>query len=695
MNNEVPSVGNLVLVSSSDIPRTRRFRKKNWKCTYPHCTDPPKTKYNVTSHIWDSHLRTEIGKPGNNPHNLVLTTFKDSPQKEIIKQLCEPYMVKLVDKITPKTKPKPDNFPFAFEQNTSDQNSDINHIHTNSSSNSVIGFDHSNEMNNEYAIQMEPQIPPNSPLDRPKCPQHTQITRMQQNVQQQMQQNFENATRQNVLPQPPHPIPEVEMSQQQTGHYSFEDFVKIEKINENLRQLHVLGEVFAENGFLVRSDARAKTDIEEIHSALSGVLSLDGVSYAYKNNPTDKKYGFVAQEIESIYPDLVKRDRDGNMSVDYIGVIPILVEALKEINRNAEGMKNDQELTGVSLRVDSAINRLEKLLFEADCKNLQKEESSKFEQWKSKTMHIFGPVSFLIFACLFSSILSIILPIVFPSMYFLMCASVVLSVTLWIFVFINRKEAVKFLMSKRAFFPLKQNRNFKWTMSQYITWYITFSLFFTMVIFSILIGSNVFLAFVVYIIAAMAVLVVCYFVNKGGSRFGIPYQYSLIVLLVFQACAIGSLVLCTIYQRKKDFGDESKYVIHITENVEVTQVEMPKVSWNCFSPSITTEPDLPAGLHFETSQRLFSLPVPVLAGKPTGGFSDSEVKVSLECNGIVLLDFPTLYFKSCALNSDPGVCSLNSCGYCRASTQQQSFCGICGSYFDQQCKNVSGLVSNC
>ncbi|EDS89418.1 hypothetical protein EHI_156460, partial [Entamoeba histolytica HM-1:IMSS] len=165
MNQSSPP---LVLVESEQIPRTQNQRKKNWKCTFPKCEEAPKTRYNCYAHVWDAHLRTELSKPGKNPNNLLLTTFKLSPQKDDIKRLCEDYMIKLIDKYPPtKIKKKiiinnndGDNnlqYPFAFDPNSK---SFDNEIHTNSSSNSVIN----NETTPSRSIESVPISYSGAPL---------------------------------------------------------------------------------------------------------------------------------------------------------------------------------------------------------------------------------------------------------------------------------------------------------------------------------------------------------------------------------------------------------------------------------------------------------------------------------------------------------------------------------------------------
>ena len=78
------------------------------------------------------------------------------------------------------------------------------------------------------------------------------------------------------------------------------------------------------------SDERLKDNIEPIENALSDVCKLEGVSFNWKDTGT-KATGFIAQQVEPIFPDLVNTSEDdGIKSVNYIGLIGHLVEAIKE-----------------------------------------------------------------------------------------------------------------------------------------------------------------------------------------------------------------------------------------------------------------------------------------------------------------------------------------------------------------------------
>ncbi|MBP8945789.1 MAG: tail fiber domain-containing protein [Paludibacteraceae bacterium] len=52
-----------------------------------------------------------------------------------------------------------------------------------------------------------------------------------------------------------------------------------------------------------------------------------------------KHYGVIAQELQQIYPELVYEDADGYLSVDYIGLVPLLIQSVKELKSEIETLK--------------------------------------------------------------------------------------------------------------------------------------------------------------------------------------------------------------------------------------------------------------------------------------------------------------------------------------------------------------------
>lgn len=82
----------------------------------------------------------------------------------------------------------------------------------------------------------------------------------------------------------------------------------------------------------VSSDLRLKTAIESISAAMDIIGLLDGKMYEWQDGRGggSTKLGFVAQEVETVLPGLVSESQSGTKSVNYLGVIPVLVNALKE-----------------------------------------------------------------------------------------------------------------------------------------------------------------------------------------------------------------------------------------------------------------------------------------------------------------------------------------------------------------------------
>ncbi len=82
----------------------------------------------------------------------------------------------------------------------------------------------------------------------------------------------------------------------------------------------------------VESDTRLKTNITTLGNTLSKLLLIDGKSYTMKSNEAIEKIGLLAQEVQKAFPELVKKagDAEGTLSINYQGMIPVLINAIKE-----------------------------------------------------------------------------------------------------------------------------------------------------------------------------------------------------------------------------------------------------------------------------------------------------------------------------------------------------------------------------
>lgn len=125
--------------------------------------------------------------------------------------------------------------------------------------------------------------------------------------------------------------------------------------------VHVVGNITYSGSCTQSSDTRLKKDIRPLstreNTQLDKLKTLTAIKY-YRKNPaelnlfdasvidtmkvdprtieyTDEIYtketiGLSAQEVQAVYPELVKENNDGFLSLNYVGLIPILIEAIKE-----------------------------------------------------------------------------------------------------------------------------------------------------------------------------------------------------------------------------------------------------------------------------------------------------------------------------------------------------------------------------
>ena len=101
------------------------------------------------------------------------------------------------------------------------------------------------------------------------------------------------------------------------------------------------GTLTAAQDIVAYSDRRVKENISTIENALDKVKALRGVTY----NRTDKsdkseKIGVIAQEIQEVLPQVVHEQEDGMLGVSYGNIVALLIEAIKEQQKQIDELKN-------------------------------------------------------------------------------------------------------------------------------------------------------------------------------------------------------------------------------------------------------------------------------------------------------------------------------------------------------------------
>jgi|GEM_PF-5341971 len=128
--------------------------------------------------------------------------------------------------------------------------------------------------------------------------------------------------------------------------------------------LHVNGTTWNTSGVWQTSDKRFKENIEVISNAADILKQVKGYRYDFRtgefpgmNFSDDRQIGFIAQELKEVVPEAVVQGDDGYLAVNYDMIVPVLVEAYKELKTELEEIKKKlamQNSTGVG-----AVNTLQ------------------------------------------------------------------------------------------------------------------------------------------------------------------------------------------------------------------------------------------------------------------------------------------------------------------------------------------------
>ncbi len=97
-------------------------------------------------------------------------------------------------------------------------------------------------------------------------------------------------------------------------------------------ELDVTGDIEYTGTITDMSDRRLKTDIAFLSGGqLAKITALEGVSFKMKNNlEAGTEFGFIAQDVQPLFPTLIYERGDDMLSMNYVGLIAPMVEAIKE-----------------------------------------------------------------------------------------------------------------------------------------------------------------------------------------------------------------------------------------------------------------------------------------------------------------------------------------------------------------------------
>jgi hypothetical protein len=105
--------------------------------------------------------------------------------------------------------------------------------------------------------------------------------------------------------------------------------------------VYINGDLYVNGSIYNTSDALLKENIVELsEEKINNLLKLKPVKYNFKNDLNKHtRFGFLAQDVEVLYPELVKNSAEGYKTINYIELIPFLVSKIQNMQNEINELK--------------------------------------------------------------------------------------------------------------------------------------------------------------------------------------------------------------------------------------------------------------------------------------------------------------------------------------------------------------------
>jgi hypothetical protein len=137
--------------------------------------------------------------------------------------------------------------------------------------------------------------------------------------------------------------------------------VGIGTTNPGSYKLYVNGSAFATGGW-ASSDLRLKKNIEKLNGVIEKLKNINGVTFDWRTDefpnkglPEGRQIGLIAQEVEKEFPELVNTDNEGYKAVSYEHFTAVLLEALKEQQKQID--KQQEEINELQRKINELLAR--------------------------------------------------------------------------------------------------------------------------------------------------------------------------------------------------------------------------------------------------------------------------------------------------------------------------------------------------
>ena len=134
-----------------------------------------------------------------------------------------------------------------------------------------------------------------------------------------------------------------------------DDFYFRNSANTSVARINDTGNMTIAGTLTQNSDRRLKTNLTKVQNSGNRLAQLQAYHYNWKAADSDPSLqtGLIAQEVQKQFPELVYEGENGYLSVNYIGLIPHLIESHKELKAENEELKRRLLIIEKSLKMET------------------------------------------------------------------------------------------------------------------------------------------------------------------------------------------------------------------------------------------------------------------------------------------------------------------------------------------------------
>jgi len=118
--------------------------------------------------------------------------------------------------------------------------------------------------------------------------------------------------------------------------------LQVQTTSDQTTPVYFNSDLYVAGNLYNTSDIRLKENIIQLsQEKVDNLLKLNPVEYLFKRDLTKKQHlGFIAQDVEKLFPNLVKNNIFGYKTVNYIELIPIIISKMKSMQNEIDELKS-------------------------------------------------------------------------------------------------------------------------------------------------------------------------------------------------------------------------------------------------------------------------------------------------------------------------------------------------------------------